>query len=188
MTDIGDRITNTEQLPQNPTGYAAREMPGQQKAAIPPNVQPYQPQYPTHQNLTPPPPIKQGAHDPMGNVPVKVGSQPQRDGHGRDIVKWTPGRTGGAEVELTDSVIRDLPETIGSENDPQGKVVLALLAEIIALRERCSGLEQALFAQNKALQTQAKVFKNTAQAEQAMQQAAVENAKREAQRVSEDKE
>lgn len=185
MTDIGDRITKPEEgLPQNPTGYAPREMPGQQQAAIPNRVQPYQPQYPVSQNLTPPPPIQQGPHDPMGNVPVKVDSQPQTDGHGRDIVRWMNGRNDGVEVALTDSVIRNLPQRIGDENDLTGRVILSILAEVLALGERCARLEDALYKQNEALRAQAQKFKTTAQAEQAMQKTAEENAKREAQRVA----
>jgi len=59
---------------------------------------------------------------------------------GKEEIRWQPPRSKSqVEVELTDSVIVGLPETLSDEHDPMARVVLAWLAEILALREQVVG-------------------------------------------------
>ena len=62
----------------------------------------------------------------------------------KTVVPWYPMRSKGINVELTDSIIQFVPEDgVAAEGNAQAKVVLALFAEILALREKVAILEQS---------------------------------------------
>ena len=87
---------------------------------------------------------------------------------------WHPMRGSGVPVELTDCIIKGVPERgIMAENDPQARVVLALFSEVLALRQYIAGmaqtpqvppdlmqrvvrLEQTLFEQRQSLSARAR--------------------------------
>lgn len=59
-------------------------------------------------------------------------------------ILWRPVHNSDNRVELTDSVITNVPDTIGQESDPNSKVILALLAEILVLQDAVGRLNQVV--------------------------------------------
>jgi len=91
----------------------------------------------------------------------------------KDVVYWHPARSRGVDIELTDTIIKNVPaEGVKLESDPQSRVVLALFSEILALREelqnqqapqlpqdmemRIRRLEGALYEQANAMNQRAR--------------------------------
>lgn len=92
----------------------------------------------------------------------------------KTVIPWYPIRGKGIDIELTDSIIKAIPnEGMASENDPQAKVILALFSEILAMRDqiaqlaqnpgadaelsqRVYNLEATLFEQRNAMQSRAR--------------------------------
>lgn len=60
----------------------------------------------------------------------------------KPTIRWHPGRNSDIQIELTDVIIKGIPETIQGEPDPQAKIVAALFSEILTLRARLQDLEQ----------------------------------------------
>lgn len=112
---------------------------------------------------------------------LKQFSEPEVDP--KVVVPWYPLRSKGISVELEESIIDLMPDDLANEGDPQAKVVLALLAEILYLRSvitnessqdetmkaatfaansiselsaRVQRLEQAMYSQSVSLQAQAR--------------------------------
>lgn len=109
---------------------------------------------------------------------LKQFSEPEVDP--KIIVPWYPLRSRGISVELEESIIELMPDDLANEGDPQAKVVLALLAEILYLRSviasgqwsqaeaafatnsisdlsaRVQRLEQSMYSQSVSLQAQAR--------------------------------
>jgi len=79
----------------------------------------------------------QGA--PMQGQPQQ---QQQRQESDKPVVRWHPGRNSSISIEMGDSIITGIPDSIEKEPDPQAKVVAALFSEILSLRARLDSLEQ----------------------------------------------
>lgn len=93
-------------------------------------------------------------------------------------VKWHPLRTGKVEVHLSDgSILTNLPDTVMDETDPQARVVLAMLGELLTLREEVANI-RAHIGGNRAPMTPAPELKGEATAfkDSVTAQAARENA------------
>ena len=88
--------------------------------------------------------LAQGAQ--IQGAPIQYGAQPQvqqlQPGGDKPTVRWHPGRNSQLTIELADSFISNLPDSIEKEPDPQAKVVAVLLSEILSLRARLDQLEQ----------------------------------------------
>jgi len=55
-------------------------------------------------------------------------------------ILWRPVHNTNNKVELTYSTITNVPDEIGHESNPEAKVVLALLSEVLVLREEIARL------------------------------------------------
>ena len=129
------------------------------------------------------------AHQIQGGPPIQYGAQPQAQQVATDkpTVNWFPGRNSQLTIELADSYISRMPDSIEKEPDPQAKVVAALLSEILSLRARLDQLEQGaspngdleprvyrlemtLFEQTQSLNQGAQALR-----EEAIRQATLEN-------------
>jgi hypothetical protein len=83
----------------------------------------------------------------QGGAPSQYGAQPQlqqpQQGSPEKVtVRWHPGRNSSLTIELADSFITGMPDSIEKEPDPQAKVIAALFSEILDLRARLDQLEQ----------------------------------------------
>ncbi len=89
--------------------------------------------------------LAQGAQM-QGGPPIQYGVQSQAQqpqiSTEKPTVNWYPGRNSQLTIELADSFISRMPDSIEKEPDPQAKVVAALLSEILSLRGRLEQLEQ----------------------------------------------
>lgn len=88
------------------------------------------------------------------------------------IVRWRPLRNSSNEIELSDGTrLAGLPDDVDGEPDPQAKVILCLLAEILTLRERLDAMEQKVSVVGRPsntpvpeLQGEARAFREKVQA------------------------
>ena len=99
----------------------------------------------------------------------------------RDVVtvRWQPTRNTPNEVELSDgTILAGLPDDVEGEPDASAKVVLALLGEILTLRDRLDFIEQKIGGALQPTDTPIPELQGEAQAfrEQAQAQAEAENA------------
>lgn len=69
-------------------------------------------------------------------------SQQSRSESNKPTVLWHPARNSKLIIELDDSYVGGLPESIEQETNPQAKIVAVLLSEILSLRARVAELEQ----------------------------------------------
>ena len=88
---------------------------------------------------------------------------------GKLVITWEPPRKSDIQVELAGCILYGLPETIDQETDPKGRIILALLGEILGMQERIEFLTQQ--AQGKSLKGQALASKDAATAAALRQQA-----------------
>jgi hypothetical protein len=105
-------------------------------------------------------------------------------------IRWHPNRNSKIAIELGDSILSGLPDSIEHEPDPQAKVVAALFAEILSLRERIQRLEEGgsaglaeriyrlemtLFEQTQALNQGARAFREEVQRQEELLRKEEEN-------------
>lgn len=100
-------------------------------------------------------------------------SQGQQQDQDIVVVRWRPARNSVNEIELSDGTrLAGLPDDVDGEPDPQAKVILCLLGEILTLRERLDAMEQKVSAASRPpmtpvpeLQEEARSFREKAQAD-----------------------
>lgn len=108
---------------------------------------------------------------PQRNMVAEVAQQ-QAPPPAKDVVKWYPtrGAKNTVSIELTDSILKNIPGNGSSgESDPYSKIMLALLGEILALKEmimsgpanqelstRVSQLENVLMEQRQGMSARAR--------------------------------
>jgi len=85
----------------------------------------------------------------QGGPPVQYGQQQQyqqpqqqQQSDRKPTIFWHPARNSKLVIELDDSFVGGLPESIEQETNPQAKIVAVLLSEILSLRARLEQLEQ----------------------------------------------
>lgn len=163
-----------------------QQIPTHIQEQMPPQMQQQAPQ---EQQPVPSPVPGMTAQEVLAGIPQQANGQssrfaPAQQEVQKEIVYWHPARSGGVDVELADSIIRFVPtEGMAAEGDPQAKVVLALLSEIVALQQqvlamaqmaqnpqvdqglaqRVYSLEATLFEQRRALNTKARSVKEQIQ-------------------------
>ena len=141
-----------------------------------PRFQQQQQQQPVQQQQQVPSPIQgmtaeQVLAGPQRNMVAEVAQQ-QAPPPAKDVVKWYPtrGAKNTVSIELTDSILKNIPGNGSSgESDPYSKIMLALLGEILALKEmimsgpanqelstRVSQLENVLMEQRQGMSARAR--------------------------------
>lgn len=123
-------------------------------------------------------------------------SQQQQQSDRKPTVLWHPARNSKLVIELEDSFVGGLPESIEQETNPQAKVVAVLLSEILSLRARVAQLEQGggaqaqdpelasrvyrleatLFEQTQALQQGARAFREEVERKEMLSQQGAQGA------------
>lgn len=61
--------------------------------------------------------------------------------HGKKVYNWEPRYNSDIAIELDGCIIYGLPEFIDQESDAQGKIILALLGEVLVLKEMLEELK-----------------------------------------------
>lgn len=79
---------------------------------------------------------------------------------GKKVYNWEPRYNSDIAIELDGCIIYGVPEYIEQESDSQGKILLALLGEILTLRDRLDRLESA--AARGELKSQVQAMKDAA--------------------------